>query len=159
MRTVQEYKLRFYLNASHYVIFDGWKGSAHPHTWAICLTIQFPRNSQRRFSDFEKKLAGVLEPFQNRLLNDSEPFNSLNPTLENITEYFCDQFTKVLRKVSGELRKIEVSESISRTFILDCSMEDHGMANESSGPYFDTLADSVLDVLEESIPHPNQKGG
>ena len=157
MRTVQEYKLRFYLNASHYVVFDGRKGSAHPHTWEICITVQFPRNSQRRFSDFEQRLANVLEPYQNVLLNQSEPFSTLNPTLENITEYFGDQFTKVLRKVSGELRKIEVSESISRTYILENSMEDHGMANESAGQYFDSLADSVLDVLEGDPDHPNQK--
>ena len=148
MRTIHEYRLRFYLNAHHYVIFDGRKGSTHPHTWEICVVCRFPRNEFRRFSDYEKILADLLEPYQNILLNDKAPFNSLNPTLENVTEYFCDQFSRALRKVSGELRRMEVSESLSRTYILENSMEDHGMANETSSEYFTGLANSVLDVLD-----------
>ena len=33
------YRIKAYLNASHFVVFDGKKGDTHPHTWEFVATV------------------------------------------------------------------------------------------------------------------------
>lgn len=42
VRLYREYRLKFYLNAKHYIIINGHKGETHPHTWEFTLSIRYP---------------------------------------------------------------------------------------------------------------------
>ena len=35
----REYRLKSYLNMSHYIIIDGRQGLSHPHTWEFVVTM------------------------------------------------------------------------------------------------------------------------
>ena len=41
---LREYRFKFYLNASHYVIFNNKKGQVHPHTWEFQVDILIDRS-------------------------------------------------------------------------------------------------------------------
>ena len=36
---IRYYRIKAYLNASHFVVFDGKKGNVHPHTWEFVATV------------------------------------------------------------------------------------------------------------------------
>jgi len=52
-------------------------------------------------------------------LNDLPEFKTVNPTVENVTEYLFDKIDKVLRENKAELVRIEVSDSPIRAYCID----------------------------------------
>lgn len=145
----REYKLKFYLNASHYIIINGQKGDIHPHTWEFTLSIRFGRSSFTEFNVFEKGISNYLVPYQNRILNEIEPFDAITPTLENMTEYFAGEFSRVIRGIDGILMQLEASETPTRSYILTLSESgDDENENESvSDQIRSDVMDAVLDRL------------
>ena len=55
----REYRLKFYLNARHYIILNGQRGEVHPHTWEFALHIRFGRGSFVEFHKFENGMCSV----------------------------------------------------------------------------------------------------
>ena len=45
------------------------------------------------FKAVKAALADVLEPLDHRLLNDIEPFTTVNPTAENIAKQMCEELS------------------------------------------------------------------
>ena len=45
-----------------------------------------------QFLDFEKAIDDYLEPYQDKLINDIKPFDTIIPTLENMLDYFAPKF-------------------------------------------------------------------
>ena len=56
------------------------------------LDIKFSRNLFVEFNIFEHGISQFLEQYQNKILNEAEPFDSMMPTLENVTDYFAEEF-------------------------------------------------------------------
>ena len=73
----REYRLKFYLNMRHYIIINEVKGETHPHTWEFALDIKFSRNLFVEFNIFEHGISQFLEQYQNKILNEAEPFDSM----------------------------------------------------------------------------------
>lgn len=139
-----QYKFKFYLNASHAIYINGNLGQSHPHTWEIIIdTIKF-NDRFIQFNDVEKKIEKLLENYQDKYINEIEPFNSLNPTLENICEYFKDVIKNMLKGVGWELIKIETSETPARSYIIDL-MDEIGTDNEEQE--VDKIAQEVIDSI------------
>ena len=63
------YRIKAYLNANHFVVFDGKKGKTHPHTWEFVATVYTKNDSIVKFTDTEKAIMKVFEPYQDRVLN------------------------------------------------------------------------------------------
>ena len=80
VKLYREYRLKFYLNARHYIIINGSKGDIHPHTWEFAVNIRFGRSSFVEFNTFEKGIADYLARFQNKVMNEEEPINTILPT-------------------------------------------------------------------------------
>ena len=72
---LREYKFKLYLNANHFVIFNGEKGESHPHTWEFVIEVLVDKDKFIKFLDFEKAIDEYLEPYQDKLINDIEPFD------------------------------------------------------------------------------------
>ena len=113
---LKQYKLKFYLNARHFIIINGKKGDVHPHTWEFLLWISFTQDTFTEFSTFEKGISQFLQKYQNQTMNDFDPFNDVIPTIENITDYFGEMFAQIITSVGGQLERIEASETPTRTF-------------------------------------------
>lgn len=114
----REYRLKFYLNAQHYVVFDGKKGEVHPHTWEFCLNIKVMFNAFTPFYVYEEAINGFLAPFQNTVLNDTEAFAERQPSLENIVEVFTAEFDRLIVAKDGVLLSVEGSEGPTRSYIV-----------------------------------------
>ncbi len=113
-----QYKFSFYLNASHAIYIDGTLGAAHPHTWEIVLKAIRSQKGMMLFHEVEKKIEEFLDRYQNRFINDFEPFDVMNPTLENITAYLLDCLDDILEPLGWVIFYIEVSETPTRSYII-----------------------------------------
>lgn len=120
------YELKFYLNASHYIIINGNKGEEHPHTWEFSIEFRLPREPFIEFSVVEKEIQGYLKKYQNRVLNEMQPFDEVLPTVENITDYFTGEFSNIISGFSGNLLKVKASETPTRTYVVLCEEPGHG---------------------------------
>lgn len=118
-----EYKFKFYLNATHSIHVNGERGQIHPHTWEISLDTVKVREDFVQFHDIEKAAEKLLEDYQDSYLNEFEPFNVMNPILENICTYFKERFEKLLSQNGWLLLRIEISETPTRSYIIDMTQD------------------------------------
>ena len=95
------YRIKAYLNASHFVVFDGKKGDVHPHTWEFVATVYTTGDDIIKFTEPEKQIMKVFEPYQNQVMNDIEPFNAI---------------AEAVKPMNYHLRRFEGSETPVRTY-------------------------------------------
>ena len=110
------YRIKAYLNASHFVVFDGKKGETHPHTWEFVATVYTTKDDIIKFTEPEKVIMNVFEPYQNKIMNEIAPFDAIIPSLENMTEYFAAQISEAVKPMEYHLRRFEGSETPVRTY-------------------------------------------
>lgn len=114
-----QYKFKFYLNASHSIFLGGTYGERHPHTWEISIQILKMRDEFIAFNYLEIEIEAFLEKYQDKNLNDVVPFNTINPTLENICTYFKDKFRDLLNRKGWLLLLIEIGETPTRSYVIN----------------------------------------
>lgn len=132
---IKYYRLKNYLNASHFVVFNGRKGNVHPHTWEFSVLLVSCTEEVTKFTDTERKISAIFEPYQNKVLNDVAPFDSINPSLENMTEYFIGRIEKAVEGFGYKLVEVEGSETPVRTFGV--RIDDSMPSNEKKDSYSD----------------------
>ncbi|MBR3340179.1 MAG: 6-carboxytetrahydropterin synthase [Clostridiales bacterium] len=140
------YRIKAYLNASHFVVFDGKKGDTHPHTWEFVATVYTTGNNIIKFTEPEKMIMKVFEPYQNQVLNEIDPFSAIIPSLENITEYFAKQIDEAVKPFEYHLRRFEGSETPVRTYGVRFP-EKHGIEDENEADE----VEAALGRLERSF--------
>ena len=140
------YRIKAYLNATHYVVFDGTKGQTHPHTWEFVVTIYTKNDNIVKFTDTEKAIMDVFEPYQDRVLNEVKPFEAIIPSLENITEFFATRISEAVRPFGYHLRRFEGSETPVRTYGVRFPEVGDGSEEEDSDS-----VEAALARLEEGI--------
>jgi 6-pyruvoyltetrahydropterin/6-carboxytetrahydropterin synthase len=144
----REYKLKFYLNAKHYILIDGQKGETHPHTWEIQIYFGLQRNLFIEFGNVEKAINDMLAPYQNRILNDIEPFDLIIPTLENMTDVFAKMFEELLEGMGGKLFSVETAETPTRTYLVRVNNPDRNDAvTENDRREEDSIADEIVERI------------
>ena len=147
---LREYKFKLYLNANHFVIFNGKKGESHPHTWEFCIEVLVDKAKFIMFLDFEKAIDDYLEPYQDKLINDIKPFDTIIPTLENMLDYFAPKFYEEVAKIGGLLVKIEASETPSRTYVYSFRGRDEFL-NDIKEHTKVAMGNIVHAIVEESL--------
>lgn len=147
-----KYKFKFYLNASHSIYIGGVLGERHPHTWEFSLDVMQVLEGFVQFNNIEKEYEKVLAKYQDQYLNMIEPFNTINPTLEKICEYFKDRLKQLSNDMGLILMSIEISETPSRSYIIDLidevdftELESSNEEKENSN--LDKIVDEVLDNI------------
>lgn len=143
----REYKIKCYLNARHYIIINDRRGAIHPHTWEFTFTIRFSRSEFKEFTTFEKGLADYLAPFQNTIINENEPFDAIVPTLENMVDYFVDDFINIIDSIGGILLQVEASETPTRSYVVDLSQRGEEDSTDARERILSDVMDSVLDNI------------
>ena len=149
-----EYKFKFYLNANHATYLAGNKGQNHPHTWEITLDTIKIRNDFVQFDVIEKSVEKFFSEWQDKDINTIPPFDVLNPTLANLCLYLKDEMNRLLGEKGWLLRRIEMSETPARSYIIDLSDEpvELGTAEEQAKPKsVDDAAEEKLEQVLESI--------
>jgi 6-pyruvoyltetrahydropterin/6-carboxytetrahydropterin synthase len=145
----QEYRVKFYLNARHYIIIDEKKGEVHPHTWEFALYMKIGRGSFVQFHTLEQGITDYLASFQNKVLNEVEPFDAITPTLEHMADYFANTFYQIIHDIGGILVRVEASETPTRSYIVD--LEEKNKNSQLAAESEDLILSDVIDVVLDEI--------
>lgn len=148
----REYRFKFYLNMNHYIIIDGMEGQLHPHTWEFTFLVIKEKSDFMQFHVFEQVIEEYLDKYQGKVLNEVEPFDTIVPTLENVTDYFSEDIREILKENGGELVSLESSETPTRSYIINYEKERdfRDKIARITDEKIDEIIDTVLDGVLES---------
>ncbi|MHC4274413.1 MAG: 6-pyruvoyl trahydropterin synthase family protein [Planctomycetota bacterium] len=80
--------------AAHAVTMDGRREAAHDHTWHVSVVVSGPTvGSEGLLCDFhvvERQLDRALEPLRGCDLNQTPPFDHVNPTAEMVARHLAE---------------------------------------------------------------------
>ena len=87
----------------------------HGHNYKVYVTVRAesvgPSGMVMDFSDLKRITAGVLEPLDHAFLNEIAPFDTMEPSAENIASYLFQQIASELPDQGGKLSSVTVCES------------------------------------------------
>lgn len=93
-------------SAGHFLRnYRGKCENPHGHNYKVRVTLQGAElDAAGLLLDF-KELKGVMRPvidyLDHKMINDVEPFTTLNPSAENLAKYFYDETNKRLRDMTN----------------------------------------------------------
>lgn len=119
------YRFKFYLNGNHYIIINGVEGETHPHTWEFTIDIMIKDDSFVEFNQYERSISHYFDKYQNGIMNDFEPFDTVIPTLENMSEKFILDIKDIVEEGNGKLVKMESSETPTRSYIISFEEDEN----------------------------------
>lgn len=118
----REYQFKFYLNASHSMNMGNDNlGKKHSHTWEIAMTMTYLGEEFVQFHDAEETITDFLLVYQDKYLNETPPFDKINPILENMCEYFKSEIEERIQRNGWTLLRMVISETPTRSYVMDSS--------------------------------------
>ncbi len=94
----------------------GYKGkceNVHGHNYKVRVTLAGPELDHAGllcdFVHVKKVIRDVVQSLDHKFLNDFSPFDTVNPSAENIAKYFYEQATGRLEKQANGARIAEVT--------------------------------------------------
>jgi 6-pyruvoyltetrahydropterin/6-carboxytetrahydropterin synthase len=97
--------------------YKGACENVHGHNFKVQITVEGPRLDPTGmlvdFLDVKASMQSVILALDHRFLNDIPPFDVLNPSAENIAEYFYQQMSPNLASapVPVRIREVKVWET------------------------------------------------
>lgn len=86
-----ELTLRTEFCAAHAIVMKGEREAVHGHNWRVTVIVGGDElDSDGLLCDFhaiEGELARIVAPFQNADLNQTPPFDEVNPTAERVAQH------------------------------------------------------------------------
>lgn len=123
-KTYKQYKFKFYLNMNHYIKLGGKQGEVHPHTWEIMLSVLSDNAEMTLFANIEKKIDQIMDRYQDKLLNECEPFDKIVPTVENAAKYFFRLIQDEIIQDGWIVLMLELSETPTRSYIINALFDE-----------------------------------
>ena len=123
-QTYRQYKFKFYLNMNHFIIIGDKPGEVHPHTWEIIISVISEEREMTPFVNIERKLDQIMEKYQDKLLNECEPFDTIVPTVENAAKYFFRLIQDNIMYEGWILLMLELSETPTRSYIINALFDE-----------------------------------
>lgn len=100
--------------AAHAIVINGVREPRHGHNWRLVVAVAGPRlDDDGLLCDFhviEQALDRVLEPLRNVDLNETPPFDRVNPTAENVARHVAESILGGL-PVGVRLDHVSVTEA------------------------------------------------
>lgn len=126
-------KVVAFLNAKHYMVFAGKKGTTHGHSWQLQAEaeVRIEDNSFVKFEDVDKHINTLLAPYQKTVLNDIPPFTNVEPLTENITVHFFNCLYDDLRDINVHLVKLTLWENPTKGIEITNKMENFFSSDDS----------------------------
>jgi 6-pyruvoyltetrahydropterin/6-carboxytetrahydropterin synthase len=94
----------------------GYKGKCehvHGHNYKVRVTLEGPElDSVGLLYDFvhlKQLIRAVIESLDHKFLNDFAPFDTLNPSAENIAKYLYEEASKQMRQTPNHARIASVT--------------------------------------------------
>lgn len=103
--------IRGHFDAAHALVgYPGECRNLHGHTWDVELLVRGSELDEvgivYDFKTLKDDLASVLEPLDHAYLNDVPPFDTLNPTAENLSRHI---YERLQGRVGEQVRVVEVA--------------------------------------------------
>lgn len=80
-------------SAAHALVIQGTREPLHGHDWHVTATLSGDTLDEDGllcdFHTVERTLRDIVAPFNNQNLNDTDAFNSLNPSAENVAKHIA----------------------------------------------------------------------
>ena len=109
-----EVTVQAHFSSGHYLReYHGKCENPHGHNYRVLVTLAGAElESNGLLLDF-KLLKDILKPvvayLDHQMINDLEPFITLNPSAENLAKYFFDETNRRLAEVSGDRVRVKSS--------------------------------------------------
>lgn len=108
-----------HFDAAHFLRgYPGKCANIHGHRWKVEISLQGEELDDMGilidFMDVKNMLKDVLEVFDHKMINEIAPFDTLNPTAENIARFIFEQMTGRLKVGTGSnvtITRVTVWES------------------------------------------------
>lgn len=123
-RLVGTYRLKYYIHASHAIRWEAGIGKAHSHSWEIICEIKSNQEEMLVFDKVEHLLEKTFDHYSGKLLNEVAPFDTINPTLENLAYHFFELVSGYLEEFHASLVRLELGESPTRYYCVTRSSND-----------------------------------
>lgn len=95
--------------------YDGACERLHGHNWRVELHIEADKLDDRGlaidFKEMKNKAKKVVEGLDHRFLNEVKPFDTINPSAENLAKYIFDELSTSLNDGNIRVSLIRVWES------------------------------------------------
>jgi 6-pyruvoyltetrahydropterin/6-carboxytetrahydropterin synthase len=92
--------------------YKGRCENIHGHNWKVQVVIQGERLDDTGllvdFIDVKNLMAGIIDRIDHQFLNEIPPFDVVNPSAENIAEYFCQKMIEGLKDTPVPVTVTEV---------------------------------------------------
>lgn len=100
--------------AAHAIVINGRREPVHGHNWRVRLVVEGNSlDSNGLLCDFhllERLLDRVIGPLNNSDLNQSPPFDRMNPTAELVVKYIADSIAPHL-PANVRLKHVRLTEA------------------------------------------------
>lgn len=95
--------------------YEGNCARLHGHNYKVEVEMRAQKLDEIGFvldvRDVRRAATEVAAPLDHRLLNEIEPFDTVNPTAENIAKYFFDKIGEVLNDPRVKVSAVTVWET------------------------------------------------
>jgi 6-pyruvoyltetrahydropterin/6-carboxytetrahydropterin synthase len=109
-------------SAAHAILLAGERETLHGHDWRVVVSLAGERlDGEELLCDFhaaERMLAEVVAPFVGRNLNDTPPFDRINPTAEALARHIADELDARLVTQRVCLEWVRVTEAPRCTAVV-----------------------------------------
>ena len=103
--------------AAHAIILMGERERLHGHNWRVVVSVAGDRlDGEELLCDFhavERMLGAIVAPFRDGNLNDTPPFDRINPTAEAVARHVAERLSLELARNSPSvhLEWVRVTEA------------------------------------------------
>jgi 6-pyruvoyltetrahydropterin/6-carboxytetrahydropterin synthase len=115
-------------SSGHYLRnYRGKCENPHGHNYKVQVTLRGETLDEAGllldFKELKQILRPVVDYLDHQMINDLEPFTTLNPSAENLARYFFDETNKQLRDLTG-----------GRVHVKDCTIHE---TDTSAATYYE----------------------
>jgi 6-pyruvoyltetrahydropterin/6-carboxytetrahydropterin synthase len=96
----------------------GYKGkceNVHGHNYKVQVRVAGDQLDSTGllldFVELRAAIKGLVEKLDHKFLNDLEPFDTLNPSAENIAKYFYDELAPQVRERGPQIQAVKIWET------------------------------------------------
>ncbi len=89
--------------------------NVHGHNYRVRITMAGPKLDDAGllvdFLEVKNLMGGVVDYLDHQFINDLAPFDTLNPSAENIAKYFYDRVTAGLKPADVKISEVKIWET------------------------------------------------
>lgn len=111
-----EIKIQHSFPAGHHLRdYVGKCANPHGHNYRVVATVEGSRLNESGllidFADMKQSLRGICERLDHQYLNDIPPFDTRNPSAENIAVYVYEELSAAIASNAIRVKEIELWET------------------------------------------------